>query len=173
MDADTKGCLFLDAQRLGFHATVQNPYGSLVNYLQVLNLTDHPILAQTAWSLANDALLTPLLVIYPPHVISVSCIYLALLVSSPPVALPMDPAPWWTLFDVPSEEQIHEVCRTLLNVYRDWSGGTDWLGDGTKGGVKGDGVKTVWRRAAEKKLPMTKEEVRRLIEASPIRGAPL
>ena len=42
-------------QRLGFSATVQNPYGNIVNYLQVLTLTDHPTIPQTAWSFANDA----------------------------------------------------------------------------------------------------------------------
>lgn len=41
-------------QRLGFNTTVQNPYGSIVNYLQVLDLTDHPTIPQRAWSLAND-----------------------------------------------------------------------------------------------------------------------
>lgn len=42
------------AQRLGFNTVVQNPYGSIVNYLQVLSLTDHPEITQRAWSFAND-----------------------------------------------------------------------------------------------------------------------
>lgn len=48
--ADIQCCL----QRLGFNTVVQNPYGSIVNYLQVLSLTDHPEITQRAWSFAND-----------------------------------------------------------------------------------------------------------------------
>lgn len=46
-------------QRLGFNATVQNPYGGIVNYLQVLNLTSHPTIPQLAWSFANDTYVLP------------------------------------------------------------------------------------------------------------------
>jgi len=162
-------------KRLGFNTTVQNPYGSIVNYLQVLNLTDHPTIPQRAWSLANDFLLTPVLTIYPPHLISVTCVYLACLLAHPQVALPRIPAPWFELFDVNSEEEIWEVSRTLLDLYKHWVGDVEWLreaddvsgafADGRQvGGAQLVQRTTIWRRAAELKLPMTKEEVRSLLQ---------
>ena len=42
-------------KRLGFNVQVQLPYGTLVNYLQVLGLTDHLQVPQRAWSYLNDA----------------------------------------------------------------------------------------------------------------------
>lgn len=168
-------------QRLGFNATVQNPYGSIVNYLQVLDLTGNPDVPQRAWSFANDAcvpslgvrelgadrsvrLLTPLLVLHPPHYIAVSAIYLACLTAVPQVALPMEPAPWWELFDVPSEEAIHEILQPLLELYSRWTGGTQWLAQGSEMSMAGKS--TVWRKAAELELPLAKEDVRRLLAKS-------
>jgi len=49
-------------QRLGFNTVVQNPYGSIVNYLQVLSLTDHPEITQKAWSFANDLYVSSIIV---------------------------------------------------------------------------------------------------------------
>jgi len=107
-------------------------------------------------------------VIYPAHYISVCAIYLAtLLSSSPKVVLPTSPDPWWVLFDVESEEEIWTVCRVLLDLYRRWTGGTDWLVL-DKEIIKeelGNGLlkKNIWRRAAELNLPITKDQVRKML----------
>lgn len=160
-------------KRLGFNTVVQNPYGSIVNYLQVLSLTDHPEITQRAWSFANDFLLTPLLSTHPPHLISVACVYLAVLTSSPKVALPMEPAPWFTLFDVASEEDIWQACKILLDLYRIWTGGTEWLlhsnqeDNDETAPVHGGSLDriTIWKRAAQLDLPLTKAEVRSIVDA--------
>lgn len=42
-------------KRLGFHVQVQHPYSAMVNYLQVLNLTDNLEISQQAWGTLNDS----------------------------------------------------------------------------------------------------------------------
>jgi len=95
-------------------------------------------------------------------------VYLACLFASPQVALPYTPAPWFELFDVESEEEICEVSRLLLELYRRWVGDIEWLRDGSGSGGGGGTASlpraSVWRRAAELKLPLTREEVRSLLK---------
>ena len=116
-----------------------------------------------------------MLAIYPPHYISVTAIYLSCLLASPQIALP---GPWWELFDVPEEDDIHEVARTLLQMYERWVGDTAFLGqENTDGQSPQDAVaqtgrshllqrRTVWHRAAELDLPITKEQVRSRLSQS-------
>lgn len=165
---------------------MQNPYGNIVNYLQVLSLTDHATIPQKAWSFANDmyvpplpfgngrlltlpsSLLTPLLAIHPAHVISVACLYLACLTASPQVVLPTDPAPWWELFDIDDEEDIWTICRCLLDLYRRWTGDDDiaWICQIFP--QEGNGMladepvrrRSIWRQAAMLRLPIMKSDVR-------------
>jgi hypothetical protein len=116
------------------------------------------------------SLLTPLLATHPPHLISVACVYLAVLVSTPQVVLPMEPAPWFVLFDVASEEDIWQACRVLLEVYTRWTGSTEWLLEPTAGDVAPDLEKplarrlSIWRRATQLDLPLTKAEVRAIVD---------
>lgn len=42
-------------KRLGFSTQVVLPYGTLVNYLRVLELIDHDSAPQRAWAYLNDA----------------------------------------------------------------------------------------------------------------------
>ncbi|CAG8734405.1 11963_t:CDS:2, partial [Acaulospora morrowiae] len=42
-------------RRLGFDVHVQLPYGLMVNYLKVLELTEHEVIPQKAWGYLNDA----------------------------------------------------------------------------------------------------------------------
>ena len=125
---------------------------------------------------APDSLLTPLLATYPPHYISVTAIYLSCLLASPQITLP---GPWWELFDVPDEDDVHEIARTLLQMYEHWVGDTVFLtqkdNDGQSPQDSGAQTgrshvlqrRTVWHRAAELDLPITKEQVRsRLLQSS-------
>ena len=43
-------------KRLGFNVQVQLPYGTMVNYLQVLGLAGHEQVPQSCWDYLNDAL---------------------------------------------------------------------------------------------------------------------
>lgn len=42
-------------KRLGFNVHVQLPYGTMVNYLQVLGLAEHESVPQSCWDYLNDA----------------------------------------------------------------------------------------------------------------------
>ena len=42
-------------KRLGFNVLVILPYGTLMNYLRVLELIDHELAPQQAWGYLNDA----------------------------------------------------------------------------------------------------------------------
>jgi hypothetical protein len=42
-------------KRLGFNVHVQLPYGTMVNYLQVLGLAEHDEVPQSCWGYLNDA----------------------------------------------------------------------------------------------------------------------
>ncbi|KAG0321809.1 hypothetical protein BGZ97_010240 [Linnemannia gamsii] len=45
-------------KKLSFNVHVQTPYAIMINYLKVLELIDHPIIPQLAWSYLNDGLRT-------------------------------------------------------------------------------------------------------------------
>ncbi|SJX63427.1 uncharacterized protein SRS1_11089 [Sporisorium reilianum f. sp. reilianum] len=128
-------------KRLGFQVHVTLPYALLVNYLQVLGLTDpelkvtvqphnhwHPdatppqvddrsservSVAQCAWSFLNDALQTPVLCIFGPHIVACAAVVLATQMCEPVVRLPLEPVPWWVLFDA-SEPEIKIAATHLL-----------------------------------------------------------
>lgn len=48
--------------------------------------------------------------------------------------------PWWTLFDA-SEDDVLQICETLLRLYRDWDNESMWKRAKTlpidKAGVRG------------------------------------
>jgi len=143
-------------KRLGFHLTSLNPYGALANYLRILNLHDHPTIPQRAWNFCNDALLTTALALYPPTHIAAAAIYLACLPppssdqnNQPVMVLPMRPRPWWELFDVASEKEMWAVSSLLLAVVDRWGDGDD---------------QTVWRKAAQLDLPLTKAAMKELLK---------
>ncbi|CAE6447262.1 unnamed protein product [Rhizoctonia solani] len=69
-------------KRLGFDVRARLPYGTMVNYAQVLNLTDAKGkngegVPQLAWSYLNDALQTPVYALYPVPTIACAALHLA------------------------------------------------------------------------------------------------
>ncbi|CAG8722235.1 26490_t:CDS:2, partial [Racocetra persica] len=78
-------------KKLGFNVHVQLPYGLMVNYLKVLELTEHETIPQKAWGYLNDAHVTNKRLL----------IWLAARVAQ--VKLPTSPA-WWELFDSELED---------------------------------------------------------------------
>ena len=87
----------------------------------------------------------------------------------------MDPAPWFALFDVDDEEELWAVCRQLLELYQRWtdSKNLSWLYE-EESSTSGSGIETqnaslrsrpsIWRTVARAHLPLTKDEVRRLLD---------
>ncbi|GAA6009487.1 hypothetical protein JCM10207_003799 [Rhodosporidiobolus poonsookiae] len=154
-------------KRLGFQTQCGLPYGHLVNYMQVMELTGDDELVQRCWGFCNDMLLTPAPALYPQSTLAIAAIYLGTRLASPPVALPLDPAPWWTLFDA-TEDDILDVTTMLLRLYKDWGSdpvGASDAGEKSEGnGLQlGGGKENVWRRA--KRIPVTKSGVRELLAA--------
>jgi len=167
-------------KRLGFQTQCGLPYGHLVNYLQVLELTGEKELVSRCWSFCNDMcvfffslfpssepnsslnrsfcrrLQTPSPALYPQSTLALSAIYLSCRLASPPIALPLEPAPWWTLFDA-TEDDILDVTSMLLRLYKDWgSSPVGEMADSTNGSMLRK--ENVWRRA--KRIPTTKSGVK-------------
>ncbi|MBW0539154.1 hypothetical protein O181_078869 [Austropuccinia psidii MF-1] len=134
-------------KRLGFHVQVQHPYSAMVNYLQVLNLTDNLILSQRAWSYLNDSLLTPLPALYPPTHLATMSIYMA--ANDHQIQLPET---WWELFDISQESELETMSSILANIY------SPSLNLNSSQNQK----ESIWLRVS--KLPISKEGVRDLIE---------
>lgn len=136
--------------------------------------------------LFTNRLQTPAPALYPQGTLALASIYLAIRLPRPassssssdegtgtdalaPIALPLEPVPWWTHFDATEEELVH-VTTMLLSLYRDWgSQGVLSRGSGegdepqakANANADGDGgasVEGVWRRAG--RLPLTKSGVR-------------
>ncbi|WFD05929.1 hypothetical protein MVES1_001263 [Malassezia vespertilionis] len=114
-------------KRLGFHVQVGLPHALLINYMQLLGVAQSntaraghaPVLAaQRAWNILNDALQTPIYCLFPPHAIAAAAIYLLTLEDTEwaPLALPMEPSPWWALFDV-SRDELRVIATHILRLY--------------------------------------------------------
>ncbi|KAH9455894.1 hypothetical protein MJO29_005924 [Puccinia striiformis f. sp. tritici] len=128
-------------KRLGFHVQVQQPYSAMVNYLQVLNLTDNEDITQRAWNVLNDSLLTSLPALYPASHLGALSIYVSIRDQSI-VRLPDE---WWTLFDVSEENELIEMAAILESIY--------------PSSTSSDDYPSVWVRVSG--LPITKEALRR------------
>ncbi|KAG8844734.1 hypothetical protein FRB91_002368, partial [Serendipita sp. 411] len=124
-------------KRLAFDVHVTLPYGTLVNYMRVLNLLEDTNACQMAWGYLNDALQTPVYAVYPVPVIVCAAILLVIrhsqlpLPSEPPkagtaitdngnteaAALPTPFSSWWLLFDA-SYEDMWLVAGIIMRLYR-------------------------------------------------------
>ncbi|XP_020263721.1 cyclin-C1-1-like isoform X2 [Asparagus officinalis] len=61
-------------EALDYYLVVFHPYRALLQLLQDANMTD---LTHISWGLVNDTYKTDLILIYPPHMIALACIYIA------------------------------------------------------------------------------------------------
>ncbi|XP_058093365.1 cyclin-C1-1-like isoform X2 [Magnolia sinica] len=61
-------------EALDYYLVVYHPYRALSQLLQDAGLTD---LTQSSWSLVNDTYRMDLILIYPPYMIALACIYIA------------------------------------------------------------------------------------------------
>ncbi|GAA5963491.1 hypothetical protein JCM8115_003384 [Rhodotorula mucilaginosa] len=82
-------------KRLGFQTQCGLPYGHLVNYLQVLELTGEKQLVNRSWGFCDDMLRTPAPALYPQSTLALAAIYLAThlasIASPSPIALRLEP----------------------------------------------------------------------------------
>ncbi|KAH9951300.1 cyclin-like protein [Amylocystis lapponica] len=106
-------------KRLGFHVHVVLPYGTLINYLRVLDLTGHEHVCTRAWGYLNDALQTPVYALYAVPTIVSAAILLA--TRHLGIALPSSPEScWWELFDADWED-VWSVSGFIMRLYRERS----------------------------------------------------
>ncbi|KAF9228660.1 cyclin-like protein [Gyrodon lividus] len=104
-------------KRLGFNVHVVLPYGTLINYLRVLGLTNHKDACAKAWGFLNDALQTPVYALYAVPTIVSAAIFLA--ARHLDISLPSTPPNcWWDLFDA-SWDDVWSVCGHIMRLYRD------------------------------------------------------
>ncbi|KAJ8487149.1 hypothetical protein ONZ51_g4376 [Trametes cubensis] len=103
-------------KRLGFNVHVVLPYGTLVNYLRVLGLTEREDVSSKAWGYLNDAR-TPVYALYAVPTIVSAAILLA--TRHLGIALPSSPeCCWWELFDADWED-VWSVAGHIMRLYRE------------------------------------------------------
>ncbi|GAA6061548.1 hypothetical protein JCM10212_002755 [Sporobolomyces blumeae] len=132
-------------KRLGFQTQVGLAYGHLVNYLKVLGLEGHREVKESSWGFLNDMMQTRSPALYPQSTLALASIYLSTRVVSPSVSLPVDPVPWWDLFDA-TQGELDDVVEELAKVYRDW------------GSSRSFGIRRVGERKVETKTRALEEE---------------
>ncbi|KAI0831180.1 cyclin-L1 [Trametes gibbosa] len=105
-------------KRLGFNVHVVLPYGTLVNYLRLLGLTEREDVSNKAWGYLNDAR-TPVYALYAVPTIVSAAIMLA--TRQLGIALPSSPEScWWELFDADWED-VWSVAGYIMRLYRERS----------------------------------------------------
>ncbi|KAI0374766.1 cyclin-L1 [Pilatotrama ljubarskyi] len=111
-------------KRLGFNVHVVLPYGTLVNYLRLLGLTEREDVSSKAWGFLNDARVflsprTPVYALYAVPTIVSAAILLA--TRQLAIALPSTPEScWWELFDADWED-VWSVAGYIMRLYRERS----------------------------------------------------
>jgi transcription initiation factor TFIIIB Brf1 subunit/transcription initiation factor TFIIB len=96
-------------KELGFIVQAAHPHKYLLHFIKIIEGSAE--MAQKAWSYLNDSLRTIVVVRFPPHVITVSCIYLA--ARAMQIPLPEKPSPWWQLFDVKWKGIHHKILTNI------------------------------------------------------------
>ncbi|XP_015906987.1 cyclin-L1 [Parasteatoda tepidariorum] len=99
-------------KELGFCVHVKHPHKIIVTLLEVLKVKNRKLM-QTAWNYMNDSLRTNVFLRYDPEAIACSCIHLSARLLQIP--LPNKPA-WYLVFGV-SEENISDICGSILFLY--------------------------------------------------------
>ncbi|XP_048375035.1 cyclin-L2 isoform X1 [Sphaerodactylus townsendi] len=100
-------------KELGFCVHVKHPHKIIVMYLQVLECERNQHLVQTSWNYMNDSLRTDVFVRFHPESIACACIYLA----ARTLEIPLPSRPHWFLLFGATEEEIQEICITILQLY--------------------------------------------------------
>lgn len=99
---------------LGFHVQPRHPVGLLANYLNALELSEDPRVAQRAINLVNDGLRGVAFVCQQPATIACAAVEWA--ATQLNINLLSDDTPWWSVFDVQWTDL--QMCqRLLLDVY--------------------------------------------------------
>jgi cyclin C len=90
-------CEFYVISELNSYLIVHHPYRTLQELTPILNLT--PEDAHTSWQVINDSCMTDLPLIYPPHIIALTAIFLSVVLKSSP-----------------SQASLHAAANAVANV---------------------------------------------------------
>ena len=101
-------------KELGFrlYAVMEHPHKFLPHFVRALG--GGAAMAQAAWSFLNDSMRTDCCVRHEARVIACAAVYVA--ARSLSVPLPLQPRPWWELFETSREEMLL-VCGRVLALY--------------------------------------------------------
>lgn len=94
-------------EALDYYLVVYHPYRPLVRFLQDAGLTD---LVLESWSLVNDTYKTDLVLMYPPHMIALSCIFLACIHKE------RDTISWFEELRI-DLNMLKNICMVILDFY--------------------------------------------------------
>lgn len=94
-------------EALDYYLVVYHPYRPLVRFLQDAGLTD---LVLDSWSLVNDTYKTDLVLMYPPHMIALSCIFLASILKE------RDTISWFEGLRI-DLSVLKNICMVILDFY--------------------------------------------------------
>ncbi|MCO5570127.1 hypothetical protein L7F22_023843 [Adiantum nelumboides] len=94
-------------EALDYYLVVYHPYRPLVRFLQDAGLND---LVVDSWSLANDTYKTDLVLMYSPHMIALSCIFLASILKE------RDTISWFEDLRI-DLNVLKNICMVILDFY--------------------------------------------------------
>lgn len=104
-------CEFYLLENMDCCLIVFQPYRPLVQYCQDLGVEDSVL--PTAWRIVSDSLRTDVSLLFPPYLISLSCLHMAC------VILNKDCRSWFSELHV-DMDKIQEISKYLLNLYDLW-----------------------------------------------------
>ena len=104
-------CEFYLLENMDCCLIVFQPYRPLVQYCQDLGIEDSVL--PTAWRIVSDSLRTDVSLLFPPYLISLSCLHMAC------VILNKDCRSWFSELHV-DMERIQEITKYLLNLFDLW-----------------------------------------------------
>lgn len=99
-------------KRLAFQVQVVLPYGTLVSYLQVLELASREDVCKRGWGYLNDAFQTPVYALFPISTIICASILLCARFFSIPL-----PEKWYEVFDAEWED-MWSVAGYIMRLYQ-------------------------------------------------------
>lgn len=81
-------CEFYLIEELDSYLIVYHPYRSLIQLTESLTIANSQLTLlseeiQSAWSMINDSYATDMLLLYPPHIIAMACLYITLVLRTP------------------------------------------------------------------------------------------
>ncbi|KAK9249286.1 cyclin-like protein [Lipomyces tetrasporus] len=125
-------CEFYLIEELDSYLIVHHPYRSLIQLSKALGASGVNVglssdEMQTAWSVINDSYITDLPLLYPPHVIALTAIYISVVLRPPPAAAQTERAntrlqkimDWFAACGIDLEAVV-DCAQEMISLYDVW-----------------------------------------------------